>query len=162
MNIVALNTGFLQSVPKIKKKWKFSRKRVLRFWLNFGTLWRLSLWIETSSGKWRLGHIRGSAYSPSLCSNRVEQWSGRFASEGTVQCLSTELQPQFPRIVIGLSWTHVTEWCSAYWGNGNAVSSICAALFSKCVQLRPITILGICGCVSVASFLGVPSPSELR
>jgi hypothetical protein len=28
-----------------------------------------------------------------------------------------------------------------------------------CVQLRLITILGNCGCVAVASFLGVPSPS---
>jgi hypothetical protein len=27
-----------------------------------------------------------------------------------------------------------------------------------CVQLRLITILGSCGCVAVASFLGVPSP----
>jgi hypothetical protein len=27
-----------------------------------------------------------------------------------------------------------------------------------CVQLRLITILGNCGCVAVASFLGVPSP----
>jgi hypothetical protein len=26
-----------------------------------------------------------------------------------------------------------------------------------CVQLRLITILGNCGCVAVASFLGVPS-----
>jgi hypothetical protein len=26
-----------------------------------------------------------------------------------------------------------------------------------CVQLRPITILVNCGCVAVASFLGVPS-----
>jgi hypothetical protein len=29
-------------------------------------------------------------------------------------------QPQFLRIVISLSWTHVTEWSSANWGNGNA------------------------------------------
>jgi hypothetical protein len=27
-----------------------------------------------------------------------------------------------------------------------------------CVQLRPIRVLGNCGCVAVASFLGVPSP----
>jgi hypothetical protein len=27
-----------------------------------------------------------------------------------------------------------------------------------CVQLRLVTILGNCGCVTVASFLGVPSP----
>jgi hypothetical protein len=27
-----------------------------------------------------------------------------------------------------------------------------------CVQLKLITILGTCGCVTVASFLGVPSP----
>jgi hypothetical protein len=27
-----------------------------------------------------------------------------------------------------------------------------------CVQLRLITILGNCGCVTVASFLGVPTP----
>jgi hypothetical protein len=27
-----------------------------------------------------------------------------------------------------------------------------------CVQLRLITVLGNCGCVAVASFLGVPSP----
>jgi hypothetical protein len=29
-----------------------------------------------------------------------------------------------------------------------------------CVQLRLITILGNCGCVAVASFLGVPSPLD--
>jgi hypothetical protein len=31
-----------------------------------------------------------------------------------------------------------------------------------CVQLRLITVLGHCGCVAVASFLGVPSPLETR
>jgi hypothetical protein len=40
-------------------------------------------------------------------------------------------QPQFPRIIISLSWTHVTEWRSANWGNCVAVSSICAAQFSN-------------------------------
>jgi hypothetical protein len=34
------------------------------------------------------------------------------------------------------------------------------AFSNTCVQLRLITILGNCGCVAVASFLGVPSPSE--
>jgi hypothetical protein len=29
---------------------------------------------------------------------------------------------QFPRIVISLSWTDVTEWSSANWGKGNAIS----------------------------------------
>jgi hypothetical protein len=29
-----------------------------------------------------------------------------------------------------------------------------------CVQVRLITVLGNCGCVAVASFLGVPSPLE--
>jgi hypothetical protein len=29
-------------------------------------------------------------------------------------------QPQFPRIIFSTSWTHVTEWISANWGNGNA------------------------------------------
>jgi hypothetical protein len=43
--------------------------------------------------------------------------------------LATATQPQFPRTVVSLSWTHVTEWSSANWGNGNAVSSICAAPF---------------------------------
>jgi hypothetical protein len=32
---------------------------------------------------------------------------------------------------------------------------------ATCVQLRLIRILGNCGCVAVASFLGVPSPLEL-
>jgi hypothetical protein len=31
-----------------------------------------------------------------------------------------------------------------------------------CVQLKLITILGNCGCIVVASFLGVPSPSRLE
>jgi hypothetical protein len=31
-----------------------------------------------------------------------------------------------------------------------------------CVQIRLITILGNCGCVAVASFLGVLSPLNLR
>jgi hypothetical protein len=29
-----------------------------------------------------------------------------------------------------------------------------------CVQLRLITVLGNCGCVAVASFLGVPAPLD--
>jgi hypothetical protein len=39
-----------------------------------------------------------------------------------------------------------------------AVSSAGPAPFSTCVQLWLITILGNCGCVAVACFLGVPSP----
>jgi hypothetical protein len=30
-------------------------------------------------------------------------------------------QPQFPRIVIRLSWTRGTEWSGANWGNGNGI-----------------------------------------
>jgi hypothetical protein len=63
-------------------------------------------------------------------------------------------QPQFPRIVISLSWTYVAEWSNANWGIGNAVQ--CATY----VQLRLITVPENCGCVLVASFLGVPSPLE--
>jgi hypothetical protein len=32
----------------------------------------------------------------------------------------TATQPQFPRIVTSMSWTHVTEWSSANWRDGNA------------------------------------------
>jgi hypothetical protein len=40
--------------------------------------------------------------------------------EGTPRKLATATQQQFPRIVISLSWTRVTEWGSTNWGNGNA------------------------------------------
>jgi hypothetical protein len=55
----------------------------------------------------------------------------RRKGEGTPRKLAGATQPQFPRIVISLSWTQVTEWSSAYWGNCVAVSSICAAPFSN-------------------------------
>jgi hypothetical protein len=51
--------------------------------------------------------------------------------EGTPRKLATATQPQFPRTVISLSWTHITEWSSAYWGNDNTVASVSAALFSN-------------------------------
>jgi hypothetical protein len=47
-------------------------------------------------------------------------------------------------------------------GNCNA-TAICDTPFSNIlyVQLRLITIIGNCGCVVVASFLGVPSSLEI-
>jgi hypothetical protein len=42
--------------------------------------------------------------------------------EGTPRKLATATQPQFPLTVFSLSWTHVTEWSSAKWGNGKATS----------------------------------------
>jgi hypothetical protein len=50
---------------------------------------------------------------------------------GTPRKLATATQPQFPRTVTTLSWTHVTEWSSANWGNDNAVSSVSVAPFSN-------------------------------
>jgi hypothetical protein len=44
-------------------------------------------------------------------------YSTSFVKAGTHQ---GNWQPQLPRIVISLNWTHVTEWSSANWGNGNA------------------------------------------
>jgi hypothetical protein len=53
--------------------------------------------------------------------------------EGTPRKLATATQPQFPRIVISLSWTHVIIWSSANWGDCVAVTSICATPFTnKC------------------------------
>jgi hypothetical protein len=51
--------------------------------------------------------------------------------ENTIRKPATATQLQFPRTVISLSWTHVTEWSSANCGNDNAVSSFCAAPFSN-------------------------------
>jgi hypothetical protein len=70
-------------------------------------------------------------------------------AEGTPRELATATQPQFPRIVISLSWTHVSEW-------SNAVSSICAAPVSKMcstqadnishgVRLSPLVTAAITG-----------------
>jgi hypothetical protein len=39
--------------PQNKKMAIFSKTTFTNFFLNFGNLWRPSLWIETSSGKWR-------------------------------------------------------------------------------------------------------------
>jgi hypothetical protein len=50
---------------------------------------------------------------------------------GTPRKLATATQPQFPRTVISLSWTHVTKWCSVNWGNCVTVSTICAAPYGK-------------------------------
>jgi hypothetical protein len=108
-------------------------------------------------------------------------------AEGTPRKLATATQQQFSRIVISLSWTHVTEWSSANWGTadtrkqrGNAIVRrlACSVAWKlsfsvfpwvalpfpqfallhsvTCVQLRLITILGNCGCVTVASFLVCP------
>jgi hypothetical protein len=56
--------------------------------------------------------------------------------ESTPRKLVTATQPQFPRIVISLSWAHVTEWSSANWGNYVTVFLICAAPFSNMCSTR--------------------------
>jgi hypothetical protein len=71
---------------------------------------------------------------------------GTRASGGTPRRVATATQPQFPRIAVILSWTHVSEWSSTNWGNGSAVA----------VQLRLIAILGNCGCQSPWCALALP------
>jgi hypothetical protein len=67
-------------------------------------------------------------------------------------------QPQrnrnFPRTIISLSWTHVTEWSS------DAVSSICAAPFRNMCSTQADNSSRNCGLVAIASFLGVASALE--
>jgi hypothetical protein len=46
----------------------------------------------------------------------------------------------------------------AFKGEGSSRKLRCRFHSVTCVQLRLITNLGNCGCVAVASFLGVPSP----
>jgi hypothetical protein len=75
---------------------------------------------------------------------------------GHTRKLATSTQPQFPRIAISLSSTHVTEWSST-----TQFPQFALLHSVTCVQLGLIAILGNCGCVTVASFLGVPSSLAL-
>jgi hypothetical protein len=73
--------------------------------------------------------------------------------EGTPRKLATATQPQFPRIVISLSWTHVIEWsCVTQFPQFALLHSV------TYVQLRLITILVNYSFVAVSSCLGVPCP----
>jgi hypothetical protein len=84
-----------------------------------------------------------------LCTSIIVHFKG----EGTPRKQTTATQPQFPRTIISLSWTHVTEWSSANWGNGNTVSSISAAqadnsfrkLWLRCGCQFPWCALGLGG-----------------
>jgi hypothetical protein len=65
------------------------------------------------------------------CNFSRTQFAGQYKGEGTPRKVSTATRLQFPRIIISLSWTHVTEWSSPNWGNCIDVSSICDAPFSN-------------------------------
>jgi hypothetical protein len=94
---------------------------------------------------WHSIGITAENHEPSLriSVNRAEIWNGYLSiacvgcqAEGTPWKLATATQPQFPRVVTSLSWTHVTEWSSSNWENYVAVSSICAAPFSNICSIQ--------------------------
>jgi hypothetical protein len=80
--------------------------------------------------RYAFSNINSSCTSPSsaICHRRANgtglpdaMISGvKRKGEGTPRKLATATKPLFPRIVINLSSTRVTEWSSANWGNGNA------------------------------------------
>jgi hypothetical protein len=82
----------------------------------------------TSSSLWNLRPRNASLSFPNTwCtwSHMINGWSEVWTdldcrAGGTPRHLATATQPRFPRIVISLNWTHVNEWSSANWGNGNA------------------------------------------
>jgi hypothetical protein len=80
---------------------------------------------------------------------------GNLYAEGTPRQLATATQPQFPRTVISLSLTQ--RQCRFL-----RFPQFALLLSVTCVQFRLITVLRNCGCVAVASFLGVPSVLGLK
>jgi hypothetical protein len=50
-------------------------------------------------------------------------------------------QPQFPRTVISLSWTDVTEWSSTNCGKGNADYQLRPAYTSSCIRAAVLWLL---------------------
>jgi hypothetical protein len=100
------------------------------------------------------GHTWGV---PNFLQNRYQEFFAWQHSDLAVRSRAHHgnWQPQYPTTVISLSWTqngaaHIVETATQF--------PQLALLHSvTCVQLRLITILGNCGCVAVASFLGVPS-----
>jgi hypothetical protein len=99
------------------------------------------LWISVISSPGPLSLRRMNRLLPCVLRIGIIQKGSRWTNysmvaakcwgEGTPRKLETPTQPQFSRTVISLSWAHVTEWSRAYWGNGKAVSLICAAPFSN-------------------------------
>jgi hypothetical protein len=83
---------------------------------HFQRIYCLSLCFDLGRGHTKEnGNRSATAISENCYQPELNTWY--WMEQRKLRKLATATQPQFPRIVISLSWTRVTVWSSANWGN---------------------------------------------
>jgi hypothetical protein len=111
---------------------------------SIGFLWKppqkLIGWCEAQRSVWSSAQSKNAGLLQQQAMATVAA-SAIPQGEGTQRKLAIATQPEFPRIVISLSWTHVTEWSRANWGNGNATSRKTEKL--NCMTTEHVSLLTV-------------------